>query len=107
MDVDGAGVAIIFKAPHFVQQLVTRIDPVGVPSQAGQQFQLFGRRIHHFTLHFQLIAVHIQVQVVKVINAFVFFILAAAAAQNSLDTGRHFLGFKRLYDVIIRTQFQA
>ena len=46
-------------------------------------------------------------QVVKVINALVFFVLAAAAAQNSLDTGRHFLGFKRLYDVIIRTQFQA
>ena len=31
--------------------------------------KLFGRRIHHFTLHFQLIAVHIQVQIVKVINA--------------------------------------
>ena len=42
MDIDGAAVAVVLKAPHLVQQLVAGVNTVGVGGQAVQQLQLLG-----------------------------------------------------------------
>jgi len=110
MHINGAAVAVILKAPHLVQQLVTGVDAVRVGGQTVQQFQLLGGSLHHLALDPQLIAVHVQTQVVEFDHA-----LGAlgssrgglAAAQHRLDAGHHFLGIKGLYHVIVCTQLQA
>ena len=79
-------------------------------SQAVEQFQLLGRSLHHLALDPQLIAVHVQAQVVELDHA-----LGAlgcsrgglAAAQHRLDAGHHFLGVKGLDHVIVGAQLQA
>ena len=65
MHIDGAAVAVILKAPHLVQQLVAGVDAVRVGGQTVQQFQLLGGSLHHLALDPQLIAVHVQTQVVE------------------------------------------
>ena len=69
MDVDRAGVAVILKAPDLVQQLVAGVDAVRVTGQAGQQLQLLRRGLNDLALDLQFIAVHVKVQIVKVVNA--------------------------------------
>ena len=75
--------------------------------QAGQQFQLLGRGLDDFALDFQLVAVHIEVQVVEVVDALVFFLLDGGAAQHGLDAGRDLFCVKGLDDIVISAQFQA
>ena len=107
MDVNRAGITVVLKAPDLVQQLVAGVNAVGVTGQAGQQFQLLGRCLDHLALDLELIAVHIQMQVVKVIYALVFLLLGGGTAQHGLDAGRDLLGVKGLDDVVIRAQFKA
>ena len=78
--------------------------------QAVEQLQLLGGSLHHLALHPQLVAVHIQPQVVELNDA-----LGAlgssrgglAAAQHRFDAGHHFLGVKGLDHVVVGTQLQA
>ena len=78
--------------------------------QAVEQLQLLGRRLHHLALDPQLIAVHIQPQVVKLNDALGAFRRGGgilAAAEHRLDAGHHFLGVKGLDHIIVGTQLQA
>ena len=73
--------------------------------QAVEQFQLFGRGLHHFALDLELVAVHIQAEVVELHHPFGGFFgrgrPAGAPAQHRLDAGHHFLAVKRLDDVVV------
>ena len=75
--------------------------------QAGQQLQLLRRCLNDLALDLQFIAVHVKVQIVKVVNALVFLLFGGGAAQHGLDAGRDLLGVKRLDDVVVGAQFQA
>ena len=110
MDIDGAAVAVVLKAPHLVQQLVAGVNTVGVGGQAVQQLQLLGGSLHHLALDPQLVAVHVQPQVVELDHALGALGLGGgggAAAQHRLDAGHDFLGVKGLDHVIVRAQLQA
>ena len=76
-------------------------------AQAGQQLQLFGGRIHDLALYAQLIAAHIQAQIVKFIHALFLFLGGGAAAQNRLDAGNHLFGVKGLYHIVVGPQLKA
>ena len=79
-------------------------------SQTVEQLQLLGGSFHHLALDPQLVAVHIQPQVVELNDA-----LGAlggsggslAAAQHRLDAGHHLFCVKGLYHVIVRAKLQA
>ena len=74
--------------------------------QAGQQFQFFGRGLDDFALDLELVAVHVQVQVVEIVDA-LGVVLFGGTAQHRLDAGRDLLGVKRLDDVVVGAELQA
>ena len=110
MDVDGAAVAVVFEAPHLVQQLVAGVDPVGVRGEAVQQFQLLRGSFHHLALDPQLVAVHVEAEVVELDDALGALGLGrgdGAAAQHRLDAGHDLFGVEGLDHVVVCAQLEA
>ena len=106
MDVHGAAVTEIVKAPHLVQQLVAGVDPVGGHRQVVQQFQFLGRRIHLFAVHQQLVAVQIDHQLVEY-QPLAGIVGDLTAAQHRVDAGHQFLHLKRLHQIVVGAHLKA
>ena len=109
MDIDGAAVAVILEAPDLVQKLIAGVDPVGVRCQTVEQLQLLGWSLHHLALDPQLIAVHIQPEVVELDDALFRLGLggSGAAAQHRLDAGHDLFCIEGLDHIIVGAQFKA
>jgi len=78
--------------------------------QTIQQFQLLGGSFHHLALDPQLVAVHIQPQVIELddpLGALGGCGGSLAAAQHRLDARHHLFCVKGLYHVIVCAQLQA
>ena len=107
MYVDGAGIAVVFKTPYLVQQLVAGEYPVGMAGQIIQKLQFLGRRVHYLAVHLQLIARQVHRELIIADDAVRLGLGGRAAAQHGFDARHHFLGVERLYYIVVRTQLQA
>ena len=108
MDVHGAGVAEVVKAPHLIQQLVAGKHAVGGRRQMVEQLQLLGGRVHPLAVHQQLVGVQVDDQLVKgELLPPVPLLLRAEAAEHGVNAGQHLLHLKGLDDVVVRAPLQA
>ena len=108
MDVHRPAVAEIVKAPHFVQQLVAGIDPVGRGGQVVQQLHLLGGRVDFLAVHDQLEGIHIDNQLVEYQSASLFFGGdSGCPAEHRLNPSQYLLHFKGLGNIVVGTGFQA
>ena len=106
MDVHGAGVAEVVKAPHLVQQLVAGVYPVGGGGQVIQQLQLLGRRVDLLAVYQQLVAVQVDDQLVE--HQALFRVIGdLAAAEHRVDAGHELLHLEGLHQIVVRAHFQA
>ena len=78
--------------------------------EAVQQLQLLRGSLHHLALDPQLVAVHVEAEVVEFDDALGALGLGGgggAAAEHRLDAGHHFLGVEGLDHVIVCAQLKA
>ena len=108
MNIHGAAVTKVVKAPDFVQQLIAGIDPVGRRCQVEQQLHFLGRRVHLLAIHHQFESVHIDGHLVEHQMAGLLLCgSAAGTAEHCLDPGQNFPHFKGLGHIVIRAGTQA
>ena len=109
MDIDGAAVAVVLEAPDLIQQLIAGEYAVGVAGQVEQELQLLGRGIHDLAIHLELVAGHIDGELIVADLLDLTFGGAggAAAAQHGLDAGHDLLGIEGLDNIVIGAQLQA
>ena len=106
MDVHGAAVAEIVKAPHLVEQLVARVDAVGRGREVVQQLQLLRGRVDLLAVDDQLVAVEVDDELVK--GQALFCVVGdLAAAQHRVDARHQLLHLKGLDDVVVRAHLQT
>ena len=55
VDIDGARITVIIKAPHLVEQLITGENTVWIAGEVIDQFKLCGRRVNLLAVYAQLI----------------------------------------------------
>ena len=71
-----------------------------------EQLQLFGRCVHLFAVHHQLVAVQIDHQLV-VYQTLTGIIGDLAAAQHGVDAGHQLLHLKGLYQIVVGAHLKA
>ena len=108
MDIDGAAVAEIIKAPDLVEQLIAREDAVRAGGQMVKEFHLLGRRFDALAVNDEFKRVKIDDQLVEdQASGLRLVVLTARAAQNSLNSRQQFLHFKGLGEIVIRALLES
>ena len=104
MHVDGAAVAKIVKPPDLVEQLISRIDPVGRGCQMVQKLHLLGRRLDALAVDHQLERIQVNDQLVEDQTARLFLAVFSfsGAAQDRLNAREHLLHLEGLGDIVVR-----
>ncbi len=107
MYVYGTAVAVVFKAPDLIEQLIAREYLVRIGREVIQQLQLLGRCVDLLAVDDQLIVGQVDHELVPADFLDGFFIGIAHSAQDGTDTRDDLLGFKGLDHIVVRSQLQT
>ena len=104
MHVYGAGIAVIIKAPHFVEELVACEDAVRVRGEMIDELHFLRRSVNLDALDLEFIICKVdgEILIVNFFHLRGFFF--ANAAKDGVDTRDDFFCLERLYDVIVRAE---